>query len=198
MVRCCLCEKIIENGLLFGFWGLENKTKPICVNCLKKVLDSDGKDLGIRERIERWLTEENISFSGINEPKHLFHYNLENVGPLSMQIEIFQDKRTNDIIMGFMTFLSKELTFRIYRFTLEEKKQFKDKVDEFLSSLRVDYRTGIRVGYEIISEGGHYGAKYFIRTKPNDFDKEKFLKIFEMTKTTGFRSNEFLKNYLFG
>ena len=196
MVRCCICENIIENGLLFGFWGSENKTKPICINCLKKVINSDGEDLGIRQRIEKWLTEERVSFNGINEPKHLFHFNLEDVGPLGMQIEVFQDKRTNDIIMGFMTFLSKELTFRIYQFTLEEKNQFKNKVDEFLSSLRVDYRTGIRVGYEIISEGGHYGAKYFIRTKPYDFDKEKFLKIFEMTKTTGFRSNEFLKNYL--
>ena len=196
MVRCCHCEKVIENGLLFGFWGREEKAKPICIQCLKRVLDSDGKDTAIKQRIEKWLEEENISFNGIYEPRHLFHFALEDVGPLKMSIEVFQEKQNYDILMGFMTFLSKDLTFRLYRLSQKEKEQFKNKVDEFLSTLRVDYRTGIRVGYEIISEGGHYGAKYFIKTKSHDFDREKFFKILEMTKNTGQRSDEFLNQTL--
>jgi len=111
-------------------------------------------------------------------------------------IEVFQEKNSHDIVMGFMTFLSKDLTFKIYRFSQEEKEKFKQKVDDFLSSLRVDYRTGIRVGYEIVSEKGHYGAKYFIKTKAHDYDKEKFLKILEMTKNTGENSDEFLNQTL--
>jgi hypothetical protein len=196
MARCCHCETIIENGLLFGFWGTEEKTKPICVSCLKRFLDSDGKDTGIKQRIEKWLEGENITYNGINEPRHIFHLTLEDVGPLKMTIEVFQEKLNQNIVIGFMTFLSKDLTFRIYKFSQQEKEQFKNKVDEFLSTLRVDYRTGIRVGYEIISEGGHYGAKYFIKTKPHNFDKEKFLKILEMTKNTGQRSDEFLNQNL--
>ena len=95
-----------------------------------------------------------------------------------------------------MTFLSKDLTFKIYKFSQDEKEQFKNKVDDFLSSLRVDYRTGVRVGYEIVSEKGHYGAKYFIKTKVHDCDKEKFLGILEMTKNTGKMSDEFLNQIL--
>ena len=196
MVRCCHCEKIIEKGLLFGFWGPEEKTKPICIRCLKRVLDSDGKDVGIRQRIEKWLEEENISYNGINEPRHVFHFALEDIGPLKMRIEIFQEKISQDIIMGFMTFINKDLTFRIYKFSEEQKEEFKRKVDEFLSTLRIDYRTGIRVGYEIISDKGHYGAKYFIKTRAHECDKEKFLKILDMTKNTGKRSDEFLNQTL--
>ena len=196
MVKCCLCETIIDSGLLFGFWGPEEKAKPICIKCLKRVLDSDGKDTGIKQRIEKWLEEENISFNGINEPKHVFHFTLEDIGPLKMRIEVFQEKNSLDIIMGFMTFLSKDLTFRIYRFSQEEKEKFKQDVDEFLSTLRVDYRTGIRVGYEIISEKGHYGAKYFIKTREHECDKEKFFKILDMTKNTGSNSDKFLNQTL--
>ena len=196
MVRCCHCEKIIEKGLLFGFWGPEEKTKPICIRCLKKILDSDGKDTGIRQQIEKWLEEENITYNGINEPRHVFHFALEDIGPLKMRIEIFQEKKSQDVVMGFMTFISRDLTFRIYKFSEEQKEEFKRKVDEFLSTLRIDYRTGIRVGYEIISDKGHYGAKYFIKTREHECDKEKFLKILDMTKNTGKRSDEFLNQTL--
>ena len=196
MVRCCHCEAVIESGFLFGFWGPENQTKPICIRCLKRVLDSDGKETGIRQRIETWLTEENISFNGINEGRHVFHLVLEEIGPLKMQIEVFQEESSLDIVIEFMTFLSRDLTFRIYRFSLEEKDEFKRKVDEFLSTLRVDYRTGMRVGYEIVSDHGDYGAKYFIKTKAHGCDREKFLKILDMTKITGERSDEFLNQTL--
>ena len=196
MAICCHCEKVIESGLLFGFWGPGDKTKPICISCFKRVLDSDGDETGIKQRIEKWLAEENISYNGINEPRHVFHFALEDIGSLKMRIEVFQEKNSLDIVMGFMTFLSKDLTFKIYRFSQEEKEKFKQKVDDFLSSLRVDYRTGIRVGYEIVSEKGHYGAKYFIKTKAHDCDKEKFLKILERTKNTGENSDEFLNQTL--
>jgi hypothetical protein len=196
MARCCQCEKEIESGFLFGFWGVEDKTKPICISCLRTVLDSDGNETGVRQLIEKWLQEKNIAYNGINEPKHVFHLALEDIGLLKMRIEVFQEKNNQDIVMGFMTFLSKDLTFKIYKFSNEEKEKFKNRVDDFLSSLRVDYRTGIRVGYEIVSEKGHYGAKYFIKTKAHDLDKEKFFRIFEMTKNTGQRSDEFLNQTL--
>ena len=196
MVKCCHCNTLIDNGLLFGFWGPEEKTKPICIKCLKRLLDSEGKNEGIRQRIEKWLEELNISFNEIKEPKHVFHFTLEEIGPLKMRIEIFQEKNNPDLIIGFMTFLSKDLTFRIYRFSKEEKEKFKQEVDDFLSTLRVDYRTGIRVGYEIVSEKGHYGAKYFIKTKEHECDKEKFLEILDLTKNTGLRSDEFLNRTL--
>ncbi len=196
MAICCHCEKVIESGVLFGFWGPGDKTKPICISCFKRVLDSEGNETGIKQRIEIWLVEENISYNGINEPRHVFHFALEDIGTLKMRIEVFQEKNSLDIVMGFMTFLSRDLTFKIYRFSEEEKEKFKQKVDDFLSSLRVDYRTGIRVGYEIISEKGHYGAKYFIKTKAHDCDKEKFLKILEMTKNTGDNSDGFLNQTL--
>ncbi len=196
MARCCHCERIIESGLLFGFWGAEDQTKPICISCLKRVLNSEDNETGIKQRIEKWLEEENISYNGINEPRHAFHLALEDIGLLKMRIEVFQEKNNRDIVIGFMTFLSKDLTFKIYRFSQEEKENFKQRVDDFLSSLRVDYRTGIRVGYEIVSEKGHYGAKYFIKTKAHDCDKEKFLKILEMTKNTGENSDEFLNQTL--
>lgn len=196
MARCSHCEEVIEKGFLVGFWGPENKTKPICIKCLKKVLDSEGADTGIKQRIENWLEQENISHNRLNEPRHVFHFALEDIGPLRMRIEVFQEKKSQDMIMGFMTFLSQDLNFRIYKFSEEQKYDFKRKVDEFLSTLRIDYRTGIRVGYEIISDHGHYGAKYFIKTRAHDCDKERFLKILEMTKDTGKRSDEFLNQTL--
>jgi hypothetical protein len=196
MAICCHCDAIIESELSTGFWGPEDKTKTICLKCFKRSLDSEGNETEIKQRIEKWLIEENISYNGINEPQHVFHLALEDMGHLKMRIEIFQEKNNIDIIIGFMTFLSKDLTFKIYKFSQTQKEQFKNKVDDFLSSLRVDYRTEIRVGYEIVSEKGHYGAKYFIKTKAHDCDKKKFLRILEMTKNTGERSDEFLNQTL--
>jgi len=113
-----------------------------------------------------------------------------------MNIELFQEKNKDELIVGFMTFLSNDLTFKIYKFSHEEKEQFKTKVDEFLSTLRVDYRTGMRIGYEIISEKGHYGAKYFVKSKIHDCDKDRLFDIFEMVKETGAKSEIFLNNAL--
>ena len=74
--------------------------------------------------------------------------------------------------------------------------KFKLKVDDFLATLRVDYRTGMRVGYEVISEKGHYGAKYFVKSKIHDCDKKRLLDIFEMVKDTGEKSEMFLNKTL--
>jgi hypothetical protein len=192
MPKCGYCENYLEQGLLVGFWGTENKTKPICIKCLKKLLDSDGIETGIRNRIEKWLDGEKISFSSIFEPNHVFHYMLKEIGPLKMNVEIFQEKNKDELIVGFMTFLSNDLTFKIYKFSQDEKEEFKRRVDEFLSTLRVDYRTGMRVGYEIISEKGHYGAKYFVKSKIHDCDHEKLFEILNMVKETGQKSETFL------
>jgi len=192
MPKCGFCENRIDQGLLVGFWGVDDKTKPICIKCLKKLLDSDGKDIGLKNRIEKWLEEEKISFNPIFEPNHLFHYTLKDIGLHKMTIELFQEKNSDELIVGFMTFLSNDLNFKIYKFSKDEKEKFKRKIDEFLSTLRVDYRTGIRVGYEILSEKGHYGAKYFVKSKTHDCDKEKFLGILQRVKETGEKSENFL------
>ena len=191
MPKCHFCEDFIEKGLLVGFWGLEDKTKPICIKCLKKLLDSEGSEPGLKERIKKWLDEEKIPFNEINELNHFFHLSLPNIES-QISIEIFQEKNKDELIVGFMTFLSNDLTFKIYKFSQDEKEDFKRKIDDFLSSLQVDYRSGMRVGYELISEKGHYGAKYFVRTKTHDCDKEKLFDILEMVKNTGKKSEEFL------
>jgi len=196
MTKCCFCENYIQQGMLVGFWGTHDNTKPICIKCLKKLLDSDGNEIGLKGRIEKWLEEEKISSSSIFEPNHLFHYLLKDIGPLKMNIELFQENNKDELVMGFMTFLSHELTFKIYKFSQDEKEKFKRQVDEFLSTLRVDYRLGVRVGYEIISEKGHYGAKYFVKSKIHDCDKEKFFEILDMVKETGEKSETFLNQKL--
>jgi hypothetical protein len=138
------------------------------------------------------MVEEEISFSSIFEPNHLFHYTLKEIGSVKMNVEIFQEKNKDELIVGFMTFLSNEFTFKIYQFSQEQKEDFKRRIDEFLATLRVDYRTGIRVGYEIISEKGHYGAKYFVKSKAHDCDREKLFDILDMVKKTGEKSEAFL------
>lgn len=196
MPKCCFCEDFIETGIVAGFWGPEDKTRPMCIKCLKKLLDSDGTETGLKERIKKWLEEENISFNVIYEPHHLFHFTLQDLGSVKMNIEVFQEKNKDELIAGFMTFLSNELTFKIYKFSQDQKEELKRKVDEFLSTLKVDYRSGLRVGYEIISEKGHYGAKYFVKSKAHYCDKEKFFDILEMIKSTGEKSEEFLNKTL--
>ena len=54
----------------------------------------------------------------------------------------------------------------------------------------------MRVGYEIISEKGHYGAKYFVKSKAHDCDKEKLFEILNMVKITGEKSDAFLGTLL--
>ncbi|MFQ5441080.1 MAG: DUF2299 family protein [Nitrosopumilaceae archaeon] len=196
MPKCCFCENNIEQGLVIGFWGPENETKPICTKCIKRFLESDGKENGLKKRIEKWIEERHISFGTINEPNHIFHFILKDIGPAKITAEVFQEKDSSEFIVGFMTFLSQELTFKIYKFSVTEKEDFKRKVDEFLASIKMDYRTGIRAGYEIISEKGHYGAKYFIKSKIHDCDKEKFFKILEKVEKTGTESDIFLNQTL--
>ena len=159
------------------------------------IMKYDPKENGLKNHIEQWLIEENISYNTINEPNHLFHFVLQNKDP-DIPIEIFQEKNTSDLIIGVMIFLSNELNFNLYKFTQSEKEDFKIKVDEFLSTIRLDYRIGLRVGYDILNEKGHYGAKYFIKTKTDGCEKEKLLKILELVKNTCMRSEEFLNKIL--
>jgi len=154
-------------------------------------MNYDLKENGLKNHIEQWLIEENIQSNAITEPNHLFHFVLQNKDP-NIPIEIFQEKNTSDLIVGFMTFLSNELNFKLYKFTQSEKEEFKIKVDEFLSTLRLDYRIGLRVGYDIISETGNFGAKYFVKTEADTCDKKKLLKILDLVKDTYERSEKFL------
>jgi len=158
-------------------------------------MDSYHVENGFKNHIEIWLDEEKIQFNTINEINHLFHYVLKNMQP-DIPIEIFQEKNNPDLIIGLMTFLSDELNFKLYKFTQSEKENFKIKTDEFLSTIRIDYRTGLRVGYAIISENGHYGAKYFVKTNTDDFDKEKLLKILNLVKNIYKESELFLNTTL--
>ena len=159
------------------------------------IMNYDPKENSLKNHIEQWLIEENISYNTINEPNHLFHFVLQNKD-FNIPIEIFQEKNTSDLIVGIMIFLSNELNYNVYRFTQSEKEDFKIKVDEFLSTIRLDYRTGLRVGYDILNEKGHYGAKYFIKTKMDGCEKEKLLKILKLVKNTCMRSEEFLNKTL--
>ena len=155
-------------------------------------MDSDGRNIGLKNKIEDWLTEKRHSFTQVNEPADFFHFTLRDVGPFKITIDIFQKKESFHLIVGFMFFLNKRLSNMISRFSPKQKESFKRKVDEFLSTIRADPRLGYRVGYEIISEKGNYGAKYFVKSKTNDCTKEKFFKMLEIVESTSAKSGEFL------
>ena len=157
---------------------------------------SDGKDIGLKERIEKWLTKENYDFTIINEPKNYFHFMLNDVGPLNMVIEVFQENKKPFLIMGFLTFLSKELMYQIAKMNATQKQDLKNKVDDFLASLRVDYREGYRVGHEIISDKGHYGAKYFIKSQANDCTRNSFFEMLGIVQEAGQKADSFLNAQL--
>lgn len=193
---CILCEGEIERGILYGQSGLKNSAEPICFSCLRKLLESDGRDSGLKERIEKWLRNSGYSYSKINEPRNNFHFVLKDFGPLNMTVEIFQNGDSPYVIIGFLTFLSRELVHKIYKMDLKEKQKLKEQVDDFLSTLRVDYRTGMRVGYEIISDKGHYGAKFHVKIKTSECNKESFLNMIQIVKETGEKSDSFLNSYL--
>ena len=195
MNECGLCEKQIEHGILYGFWE-NGKSKPLCFKCLRRLLDSDGKDIGLKERIEKWLTNENYDFTIVNEPTNYFHFMLNDVGPLKMAIEIFQENEKPFLFIGFMTFLSKELMDKVIKMNESEKQNFKNKIDDFLATLRIDYREGFRVGYELISDKGHYGAKYFLKSKVNDCTRDSFFKMLDNVKNAGKKADSFLHSEL--
>lgn len=133
----------------------ENESKPICFKCLKRLMDSNGKNTGLKNKIEDWLVEKRYSFTQVNEPADFFHFTLREVGPFKIIIDIFQKKDSSHLIVGFMFFLSKKLSNMISNFSPKQKESFKRKLDEFLSTIRVDPRLGYGVGYEIISENGN-------------------------------------------
>lgn len=191
-----MCKREIYTWIFFGNKSNkeddENESKPVCFKCLKRLMDSDGKNIGLRNKIEDWLTEKKYSFTHVNEPADFFHFTLREVGPFKIIIDIFQKKESSHLIVGFMFFLSKKLSNTVSRFSPKQKESLKRKVDEFLSTIRADPRLGYRVGYEIISENGNYGAKYFVKSNINDCTKEKFFKILEIVESTSVKSGEFL------
>lgn len=197
MVICRSCGKPIDKGILYdNTESLESNSQTICLKCLKRMLDYEGKDIGLKVRIEKWLGEENTSFCIINEPSHLFHFLIKDFGPLKMIIEVFQEIDQTDLIIGFMTFLSNELSFKILKFDKQKKKEFKQKIDEFLASIRTDYRGGYRVGYELINEKGHFGAKYFVKSMASECTRNSFLKMVQQVRRTGEMADEFLNSEL--
>lgn len=191
MTKCFLCENEISTWIMFGNESLREH-KPICFKCLKHLIDSDGKNISLKNRIENWLTERKYSFTQVNEPTDFFHFTLRDIGPFKIIIDIFQKKENFYLIVGFMVFLSKQLSNTISEFSPEQKKSFKEKIDDFLSTIRTDPRLGYRIGYEIISENGNYGAKYFVKSKTSECTKDQFFKILELVESTSKKSGEFL------
>ena len=196
MEKCYLCENRIDTWTLFGNEYLKEESKPICFQCLKQLLDTDGKNINLKNRIANWLTERKYSFTQINEHKYFFHFTLKDIGSFKITIDIFQKKEKPHLIVGFMIFLIKELSSKISKFSPEQKEVFKRKIDGFLSTVRVDPRIGYAVGYEIISENGNYGAKYFVKSQTNDITKEKFFKILELVESVSEKSGKFLNREL--
>lgn len=191
MAKCFLCENEINTWILFGNKSFKEH-HPVCFTCLKRLMDSDGRDTGLKNRIESWLTEKKYSFTQVNELSDFFHFILREMGPFKIIIDIFQKKESSHVIIGFMVFLNKELSNTVNKFSPEQKESFKEKVDDFLSTIRVDYRLGYRVGHEIISENGNYGAKYFVKSKASECTKEQFFKMLELVESTSKKSGEFL------
>jgi len=196
MVKCFLCENLIDVWTFFGSKSVKEESKPICFQCLKRLIDTDGKNVGLKSRIENWLTEQKYSLTQINESAYFFHFILKGIGPFKIMIDIFQKKEDSNLTVGFMIFLTKKLSNKISKFSPEQKEAFKRKVDDFLSTIRVDPRVGHTVGHEIISENGNYGAKYFVKTKTKDCTREKFFKILELVESTSKKSGEFLNREL--
>lgn len=190
---CALCERKIVRGILYGYWDSANKdARPICINCLKRLMESDGKYFGLKERIEKWLTEGNYSFTILHEPIQHFHFMIKDVGSLKMIIEIFQEEPDSNLIIGFVTFLSKDLLFKLAKFERSEIDNFKRKVDEFLPTLRVDYRIGYKVEYRIIEEKGNYGGQFHVRLSPENCTKETFFTIIQLVQDVGEKVDSFL------
>lgn len=199
MVNCFLCENEIDQWVLFGNRiSKEAKSNPVCFVCLKKLINTNGKDVGLKGRIENWLTEQKYSFIQIKDPSFFFHFVLREVGPFKIIINIFQKTEESDLIVGFMIFLNKKLSDMISKFSKGKTEEFKRKVDDFLSTIRVDSRLGYKVGYEIISENGNYGARYFVKIKASYCTKENFFKILKIVEDTSEKSGKFLKRELSG
>ena len=196
MIKCFLCENLIEEWIFFGNESVKEKPEPLCFQCLKRLIDSDGKNIGLKNRIEKWLIEQKYSSTQINESEYFFHFILKEVGPFKIIIDIFQTKANSHLTVGFMIFLTKKLSNKIHKFSSEQKEAFKIKVDEFLSTIRIDPRLGYAVGHEIISENGNHGAKYFVKIKVKDCTKEKFFKILKLVEDTSVKSGKFLNKEL--
>jgi len=196
MIKCFLCENPIEEWILFGNGSVKEKSEPVCFQCLKRLIDSDGKNIGLKNRIEKWLIEQKYSLTQINETEYFFYFILKEVGPFKIMIDIFQTKENSHLTVGFMIFLTKKLSNKISKFSAEQKEAFKIKVDEFLSTIRVDSRLGYAAGHKIISENGNYGAKYFVKIKVKDCTKEKFFKILKLVEDTSEKSGKFLNKEL--
>ena len=189
-----MCKKNIDTWIFFGNESNKeekDESKPICFKCLKILINSDGENIGLKNKIQDWLTEKKYSFIQIKEPRDFFHFTLREVGPFNILIDIFQKKDSPYLIVGFMFFLNKKLSNRIKEFSLKQKEAFKRKVDEFLSTVRVDPRRGYRIGYEIVLENDNYGAKYFVKSNVNDCTKEKFFKILDLVESTSIKSGKF-------
>ena len=196
MVKCFLCESLIEEWIFFGNESVKGKSETVCFQCLRQLMNSDGKNIGLKNRIEKWIMEKEYSSTQVNESEYFFHFILKEVGPFKIMIDIFQKKENSHLTVGFMIFLTKKLSNKIHNFSPEQKEAFKIKVDEFLSTIKIDSRLGYATGHEIISENGNYGAKYFVKIKVKDCTKEKFFKILKLVEDTSEKSGEFLNKEL--
>ena len=191
MTKCFLCENKIDTWILFGNESIKEH-KPVCFKCLKQLMDSDGRNINLKNRIENWLTEKRYSFTQVNNSTDFFHFMLRDIEPFKIIIDIFQKKEDFYLIVGFMVFLNKELSIKVKQFSPEQKESFKIKIDIFLSTIRTDPRLGYKVGYELISENGNYGARYFVKSKVSDCTQKKFFKILKLVEDTSKKSGEFL------
>jgi len=89
--------------------------------------------------IEKWLNENNYSFTKFNEPEEFFHIIVKESRLSKAPIEIYQKKDSSNIEIGMMNIMADKMLDTYVKFTESERSDFVNEVEQLIRSFTIRF-----------------------------------------------------------
>lgn len=95
----------------------------------------------LRDKIERWLVHEALSFRQTTDSESIFHFTIKHAGESGVPVEIFEpSSQPGILVIGCKAIMKNNQIARYLNFSDTEKKNFETKVAEFCKDIGAVHR----------------------------------------------------------
>ena len=140
----------------------------------------------MRDNVERWMIHHSLPIKEINNHENSFHILIENAGRYGTQMEIFEPKAQQSVlVIGAKVILNNSQTARYLAFNEVEKERFEKKVADFCRSIHAINRNSTK-------DGKHEIGVYVVLDEKCDINQQAVLDAIDRVSEMYEKTSRFL------
>ncbi len=140
----------------------------------------------LKDNVERWLTHENYSFKKIESSESNFKFLINNGDALGNNIEIFEPKQQENIlVVGIKVEFKTKLIRRFLELNENEQEKIKSKIADFCYSIKAVHKF-------LDEDGKKKVGVYIVLDKQEQLNQPFFMETLENVIEMSEKTNRFL------